>query len=146
MADPLITEARLIPVGSHECVTCERCATTFAAVHPACPSCVQRQARQDAEKVLHAIGYGYDDPDSPAYMLGFVGQRQLARAHFEHPRAAGSGDTSTKPAAPPANPSNRQDRRGNVIQPGDTENTTCRGCQNPELLHTCGAWNNRDPN
>ena len=31
----------LVRVGEHECVTCERCATTFAVVHPACPSCSQ---------------------------------------------------------------------------------------------------------
>lgn len=29
----------LVAVGKHECVTCMRCACTFAAVHPACPSC-----------------------------------------------------------------------------------------------------------
>lgn len=32
----------LIPVGKHECVTCRRCATTFAAVHPECPACILR--------------------------------------------------------------------------------------------------------
>lgn len=26
-------------VGMHECVTCSRCACTYAAVHPACPRC-----------------------------------------------------------------------------------------------------------
>src|SRR5215471_10407359 len=31
--------AAFIPVGKHECVTCLRCATTYAAVHPACPRC-----------------------------------------------------------------------------------------------------------
>ncbi len=32
---------RLVAVGEHECVTCHRCACTFARVHPACPRCSQ---------------------------------------------------------------------------------------------------------
>lgn len=27
----------------HACVTCTRCSTTFAAVHPACPACAARE-------------------------------------------------------------------------------------------------------
>jgi hypothetical protein len=34
--------AARLPVGRHECVTCRRCACTFAAVHPACPRCSER--------------------------------------------------------------------------------------------------------
>jgi hypothetical protein len=30
---------KTVDVGMHECVTCTRCATTYARVHPACPSC-----------------------------------------------------------------------------------------------------------
>jgi hypothetical protein len=44
----------LIDVGEHECVTCTRCATTFAKVHPACPECT---AQDEIERLREA----YDD-------------------------------------------------------------------------------------
>lgn len=53
----------LVEVGPHECVTCQRCATTFARVHPACPSCSQEfrvqseneRMREVAEDLIHLL-------------------------------------------------------------------------------------------
>lgn len=48
--DWLVGEA-LLPVGEHECVTCRRCACTFAVVHPACPRCsTEERAAQQLEQ------------------------------------------------------------------------------------------------
>lgn len=44
--------ARLIAVGTHECVTCPRCACTFAAVHPACPRCSEESRERAAWEAL----------------------------------------------------------------------------------------------
>ena len=49
--------SRLIAVGLHECVTCLRCATTFAAVHPACPYC---SAREEIERYRRALSAHHD--------------------------------------------------------------------------------------
>lgn len=52
---PEIKRTILVEVGPHECVTCQRCATTFAAVHPACPSCSQEfRLRADNERLREA--------------------------------------------------------------------------------------------
>jgi len=46
----------LLDVGEHECVTCPRCACTFAKVHPACPRCsVEAQLVQVERKSSDAI-------------------------------------------------------------------------------------------
>jgi hypothetical protein len=41
-----------IDVGEHECVTCPRCATTYAKVHPACPRCSSAARAVAAETAL----------------------------------------------------------------------------------------------
>lgn len=38
-----VMPSTLVPVGEHECATCELCACTFAIVHPACPRCSEQE-------------------------------------------------------------------------------------------------------
>lgn len=46
----------LVAVGMHACVTCTRCSTTFAAVHPACPRCSARSRRPGAGRFTLVAG------------------------------------------------------------------------------------------
>ena len=55
-------DGKLVNVGEYECVTCTRCATTFAIVHPTCPRCVmQAEAawlRHELEKAEEKLAQG----------------------------------------------------------------------------------------
>lgn len=46
--------SELISVGLHECVTCLKCACTFAAVHPACPRCAEQHRMSHVSAVSGA--------------------------------------------------------------------------------------------
>lgn len=52
----MTADNNLVHVGERECVTCTRCATTFAAVHPACPYCsADRRRNNEIERLRDAL-------------------------------------------------------------------------------------------
>jgi hypothetical protein len=56
MRDKVISTTVLMRVGKHECVTCQRCACTFAAVHPACPRCSEEfRKRAEVERLRERV-------------------------------------------------------------------------------------------
>ena len=56
MSDEATKRTILIEVGEHQCLTCTRCSTTFARVHPACPSCSQEfRARAENERLRKVV-------------------------------------------------------------------------------------------
>jgi len=69
----------LVKVGSHECVTCQRCATTFAAVHPACPSCSQEFRFRADNDWLRRLILEYE-PGTRGPTLEFIKEQAQALA------------------------------------------------------------------
>lgn len=53
----------MIPVGEHDCVTCPRCACTFASVHPACPRCSEANRGARAAEIARLRRWDRTHPD-----------------------------------------------------------------------------------
>ena len=77
----------LLPIGEHECVTCTRCALSFAAAHPACPRCAQAwRGEQDLARL--SVWVSGDVARARELAKQIVGdERDSTRVHPEAQRA-----------------------------------------------------------
>ncbi len=89
---------RLVAVGEHECVTCHRCACTFARVHPACPRCSQEArglvALAKAEQELNRAEVNHNFWEARALRA----EAQLAKAEQERDAAIADCQTAEENA------------------------------------------------